>query len=196
MNTRASERISTAVTGWVVVVLMVGWALFFFLPFGRKEDPVPAKVPIERPGEAELAAVGLRYNVDFIGLPQYFAVWADRIEWAGDETDFAYWNPGTRSYSYIIRATRVGQKSYRFRHTWTEPTVNQASDPVPESETHPFVFRAPKSPRPTAPESSISGPLPIRPTVDAPRADVDVVPVPLAAPKKLEQDNLTNGAKP
>lgn len=196
MRTWASERISAAKTGWVVALLMFGWALFILLPFGRKEEPVLTKVPVERPGEAELAAVGLRYNVDFIGLPQYFAIWAERIEWTRDETEFAYWNPGTQSYSYIIRATRLGEKSYRFRHAWTEPTVHQASEPVPESDTHPFVFRAPKASRPAAPESSRPGPLPVRPTVEAPRADVDLAPAQLTAPTKIEQDNLRHGAKP
>src|SRR6218665_3764229 len=112
MNAGASERLSVAKTGWVIAALIVGWTLFLLLPFGRQEEPTPARVPGEHPVEAELAAVGLRYNVDFVGLPQYFAIWADRIEWKGNETEFAYWNPGTRSYSYIIRATRVGEKQY------------------------------------------------------------------------------------
>lgn len=196
MVSQASARLSAAQTGWVIALLMTGWALFLILPFGREDAAAAPKIPVERPGEAELAVAGLRYNVDFIGLPQYFAIWADRIEWMGNETEFAYWNPGTSSYSYVIRATRIGEKQYRFRHMRTEPAVNQASNAVPESETHPFIFPVAKAPAleesaGTQTESPI-----LRPAVETPRANVRLEPAPLAAPKKLETESPIHGTKP
>jgi hypothetical protein len=156
MSTRASERISTAKTGWVVALLMVGWVLFLILPFGRDEPAPVAPHPVDRPGEADLAAVGLHYNVDWIGLPQYFAVWSKSIQWTNDKVQFAYWNAGRESYSYFFEATRR-DGSVRFRSiTVMEMTlapglyayeteegeiIGEGADPDrTNSETHPFVF--------------------------------------------------------
>jgi hypothetical protein len=195
MTAPASGRISAAKTGWIIVLLMVGWALFLFLPFGREEKVESPKTQVDNPGEAELAAVGLAYNVDWIGLPQYFAVWADRIEWVGDEAQFAYWNPGSRSYSYIIRAIRHG-KNYRFRYITTDPTFNPASESVPESDTHPFLFSVEKVVPPLEPVRSLPGLAPAHPAAETPQADVDLTPSRLEPPKKLEQDESINGKKP
>lgn len=194
MKAPASGRISAAKTGWIIALLMLGWVLFLVLPFGREEKIDSPKTPVERPGEAELAAVGLGYNVDWIGLPQYFAVWADRIGWAGDETEFAYWNPGSRSYSYIIKATRVGGR-YRFRYVSTGPTVNLASDSVPESDTHPFVFLVVEAPSPAEPVRFLSAPMAPIPTGEAPQAKVDLPASRLEPPKKLEHEESINGPK-
>src|SRR6188768_187130 len=122
MNAQASERMSAAKTGWVIVLLMVAWAAFLVLPFGREEKSEAPKVAVAQPGEAELAAVGLRYNVDWIGLPQYFAVWADRIAWAGNQTVFAYWDPSSRSYAYQFEAIRAG-RGHRFRLLSVKPAA-------------------------------------------------------------------------
>lgn len=135
---------------------MVGWALFLVLPFGREEKVEPPKTPVALPGEAELAAVGLRYNVDWVGLPEYFAIWADRAHWYQDKVRFAYWDSGSKAYDYFFEATREG-KSVRFRAIARAEALEEeegshareylGSDPnMTEQErseqypAHPFVF--------------------------------------------------------
>ena len=114
MNAPASERMSAAKAGWVLVMLMAAWAAFLVLPFGREKKSESRKEPVERPGEAELAAVGLRYNVDWIGMPEIFTVWADQAHWYEEKVRFAYWDASSREYDYFFEATRRG-KQVHFR---------------------------------------------------------------------------------
>lgn len=114
MAAGASERLSAAKTGWVVVALLAAWVAFLLFPSSPEKPPAQAKMPVALPGEAELAAVGLRYNADWVGLPEYFAVWAKDLNWDEGRVAFSYWNPGSESYSYFFEATKRGS-GYRFR---------------------------------------------------------------------------------
>ena len=49
MNAQASERMSAAKTGWVIVLLMAAWAAFLVLPFGREEKSEASKVAVPQP---------------------------------------------------------------------------------------------------------------------------------------------------
>jgi len=199
MSAPASGRISAAKTGWIIVLLMVGWALFLFLPFGREEKIESPKTPVERPGEADLAAVGLGYNVDWIGLPTYFTVWAEKAGWEDDHTKFAYWNPMTESYSYFFEATRA-QGRYRFRpiartDLEKEPAYYFDEDDTPsekvpepknESSTHPFIFwytrRGPVS-IPILPKLGAKPPWSRDPAEPPPKVEVEMHPAPLKVPE-------------
>jgi hypothetical protein len=172
MTAQASGRFSPALTGWVAVLLMAGWIGFLIVPFGRKEEPRTTRVVEPRPGETDLAVVGLTYNVDWIGLPEYFAVWAKDLVWLNDKTYFAYWNQGTETYSYFFEATR-GPEGVRFRPIAMSLELDATAGGAlafnpdeferyresrrPESPTHPFVFPRPLGehdhPRTTAPAS-------------------------------------------
>jgi hypothetical protein len=193
MNAQASERMSAAKTGWVIVLLMAAWAAFLILPFGREEKGELSKVAVLQPGEAELAAVGLRYNVDWIGLPQYFAVWADRIVWTGDRTEFAYWDPSSRSYAYQFEAIRAG-KGYRFRLLSVEPAALLSSESVPESDTHPFVFTSVES-KPDPELKMRQPPMPPYESRDLDSIQVDLKPARLEPPQPLKPGEEFHGEK-
>src|SRR6478736_128647 len=193
MNAQASERMSAAKTGWVIVLLMVAWAAFLILPFGRDEKSEASKVGALQPGEAELAAVELRYNVDWIGLPQYFAVWADRIVWAGDRTEFAYWDPASRSYAYQFEAIRAG-KGYRFKLLSVEPAALLSSESVSESDTHPFVFTLAKVEPPLEPGRPLTVSAPSASPVENAPVKLDLTPVRLEPPQQLQPEEI-HGAK-
>jgi len=201
MSAPASGRISAAKTGWIIALLMMGWALFLFLPFGREEKIEPAKTPVERPGEADLAAVGLGYNVDWIGLPVYFTVWAEQAGWENDRTKFAYWNPTTASYSYFFEATRAAGR-YRFRPIMRADLESELAyyydeehdalgeevpEPKKETATHPFIFwyaegmRGPAS-IPIVPKSRQAGPVPLPSPV---KVDIHAPPATLPPPAKF-----------
>jgi hypothetical protein len=203
MSSWASERLSAAKTGWVIVALMVGWVLFLVLPFGRNQEEAPAKTAELRPGEAELAAVGLAYNVDWVGLPAFFPVWAEGFAWEGNKVRFAYWNPVSRSYSYFFEATREGS-SFRFREltaSETEPFAELAVRVLEgdESELHPFeeidfewMKRMPTIhiPPPFAPY------LPVSEHPGKSAVEIRLAPSQLEPPKKLEQEESIYGPKP
>ena len=195
MSAQASERMSAAKTGWVIVLLMAAWAAFLVLPFGREEKVESTKLATPQPGEAELAAVGLRYNVDWIGLPQYFAIWADRIVWAGNRTEFAYWDPSSRSYAYHFEAIRAG-KGYRFRLLSVEPAALLSDESVPESETHPFIFTLENVGKPPELDRPASASAPSAPQVENSPVKVDLTPARLEPPKQLEQGKTIDGKKP
>lgn len=194
MNAQASERMSAAKTGWLIVLLMAAWAAFLVLPFGGEEKSEPPKVSVSRPGEAELAAVGLRYNVDWIGLPQYFAIWADRIVWAGNQTEFAYWDPSSRSYAYQFEAIRTG-KGYRFRLLSVKPAALLSEESVPESDTHPFIFTVENIEKPPELDRPASASAPSAPQVENSPVKVDLTPARLEPPKHLEQEKTIDGKK-
>lgn len=171
MASTFSGRLSAQQTGWIVVLLIVGWFLFLVLPFGETDREEPPKVAELRPGEAELTAAGLPYNVDWIGLPKFFSVWADQFVWRGDKVEFAYWNPSTETYSYFFEARRKG-KDYRFRPLGADemlPSEDSREDVIDKekmTEMHPFqqiYFDTAKSVRsaPIEPkEGSLRNPVP------------------------------------
>ncbi len=109
-----STRVWKVRLGWIVLVLVVGAPLAFFYLTTPKEREVPPEVLREKRPPTKLEAVGLRDYRDWDGLPEIFAIWADRAYWKNDRTRFAYWNPGTSTYSYFFEARRTA-KGYRFR---------------------------------------------------------------------------------
>jgi hypothetical protein len=199
MTSLASGRISAAKTGWIIVLLMTGWALFLFVPFGREEKNESPKMAVARPGEAELAAVGLGFNVDWIGLPRYFEVWAKEIPWIDDKAEFAMWNPGARAYSYVFEATRTGDR-YRFRllsPSEAEMTLHLAADltvPDEQAETHPFIFpyeHVENSEVRYPPGSHLSPPMEGSPEM---KVKVDMAPAKIVPPNKLDREESVNNA--
>ena len=113
MKALFSGRISPAKAALFVAVIMIAWPVFlFFRPPAEDKESLPPRssvAPLSR-----LRAVGLADNADWEDMPGFFAVWADKLEWKNDRTQFAYWNPGSNSYSYLFEASRVEGK-VRFR---------------------------------------------------------------------------------
>jgi hypothetical protein len=119
MSGSDSHRIPPNRVALSLVLLLVAWLVFSFYP--RDKTPPPAAPPPV--AESKLRAVGLRDNLDWEGLPEIFAIWADRAEWSDGKTRFAYWHPVMKTYSYYFEATRVGA-SYRFREIAEPPTAD------------------------------------------------------------------------
>lgn len=121
MKTAGWERTSAAKAGWLVIVLTVGWVAFIFLAdSSTPPPPEPAKISVPA---SSLQQAGLRDYVDWEGLPEIFALWADHAEWKDNHTRFAYWHPVTKSYSYFFEARRVNGR-YRFREI-PEPRASE-----------------------------------------------------------------------
>lgn len=115
MTTSAeSTRVWKVRLGWIVLLLVVGAPLAFFYLTTPKERETPLDAPREKRALTKLESVGLRDYRDWDGLPEIFAVWADRALWKNERTRFSYWNPGTSTYSYFFEARRTA-KGYRFR---------------------------------------------------------------------------------
>ena len=108
MNAPASERTSAATTGWLVVLLMVGWLAFVFVPWPTKAKA--GKAPPEPTPPSGLVQAGLRDYTDWDGLPEIFAIWADRAQWKDGRTRFAYWHPVMKTYSYFFEVVRTEGK--------------------------------------------------------------------------------------
>jgi hypothetical protein len=109
MKTPAIERTSAAKAGWVVILLFFGWLAFVFVPWpqGKVEEKVaPTLVDPRAPFAAKLRQAGLPDNPDWDGLPEQFAIMADKTHWSHDKIKFAYWNPGSRDYTYFFEAKR------------------------------------------------------------------------------------------
>lgn len=144
---------------WVLAALLAAPLLFFALvtPPDKSYEPPPK---VELP-PSKLQAVGLRENRDWDGLPEMFAVWAERVEWIDGRSQFAFWNPGSQSYSYFFEAKRdeshptfrtlTRKEVFRGRTFFADGTYRSAGsvrrhdDPEPveefrESTTHPFIF--------------------------------------------------------
>ncbi len=99
-----SGKLSAAKAGWLIALLFFGWLAFLFAPAPKpKPEPLPAFV-VKPP--SRLVALGLPDNHDLECLPEFFALYADTAEWKNDKTKFAYWNPGSNSYSYFFEAMR------------------------------------------------------------------------------------------
>ena len=112
MKRPALERTSAANAGWLIILVMVGWIVFVFWPWPRNPPPArPAAVPLP---VTSLTRSGLAEYTDWGGLPEIFAIWADKAEWKHNRTRFAYWHPVMKTYSYYFEATRtVG--GFRFK---------------------------------------------------------------------------------
>jgi len=193
-----SGRLSAKQTGWLVVLLLAGWLLFLVLPFGKTDREEATEIAELRPGEAELTTAGLPYNVDWIGLPTFFPIWADQFVWRGDKVEFAYWNPSTETYSYFFEAVRKG-KNYRFRLLGKneipyEDRPSTAADKLKATEMHPFqqiYFGTAKTVR-LAPEASIGSNLRTE-GPDFARLDIKLERARLEAPKPELLQEATDG---
>lgn len=86
------------------MLLAGGWLVFLLLP---KPADEPAASPAPPPPPSSLVRAGLRDYTDWEGLPEIFAVWADKAEWKDGRTRFAYWHPVMKTYSYYFEAVRV-----------------------------------------------------------------------------------------
>ncbi len=110
----STEKIPVAKLAWIVLLLVLGAPLaFFFLATPRDVETEPPTPPTKR-ALTKLEAVGLRDYRDWDGVPEIFALWAERAHWKNNRTRFAYWNPGTNSHSYFFEARRTAN-GYRFR---------------------------------------------------------------------------------
>jgi hypothetical protein len=154
-----SSRTSAAKAGWVVGLLLVGWLGFVLVPLPPEKKGTRAVTNAQV--DSKLRTVGLTDNVDWDGLPDYFAVWAPQAHWHNDKAKFAYWHAGSRSYAYFFEVTR-NQGTYRFRsitekealgshqdHSFVKDHLHPSmtSDPGEQEEAryrdypnHPFVF--------------------------------------------------------
>lgn len=156
------ERTSARKAGWAVVLLLVAWLVLVLIPRSPEEKPVRVLSPA--PVDSKLKAVGLIDNVDWEGLPELFAVWADDLEWDEDTTQFAYWNPGSNSYSYFFEVVRKNgrmrfsqmTKAEAYRLKWLNadgtylkfikppsPAEITEEELISDSPTHPFIFFRP-----------------------------------------------------
>lgn len=179
MDPAANQRVSPNRVVLVLALLLAVWLGFQFYP--RPARP-PARPPAPVAVESKLRAVGLADNPDWEGLPELFAVWADKIEWDNDKTQFAYWNPGSSSYSYYFEVTRAnGLNRFRALSRQEIAAVEEWVVDSKESGTPPFVFRQIRHIRtemnlPAANRSGII--VPPKP----PPVKVDLVPAPLPVP--------------
>lgn len=197
MTALATERTSAAKAGWIIGLFFLGWLAFLFGPLaksGTKEvRPVVTMPP------SKLRAVGLPDNPDLDGLPELFAVFSESAEWKGDRTQFAYWHPTNRAYSYFFEAIRKNGK-IRFRpiskaealasKAYLKDGVYYKADPLldasqtaetifeSESPTHPFVFfhsldipRIHVPPRPPSSRSFSPVQPPVSVPIDLPKPD-------------------------
>ncbi len=156
MRARDKSRFTTAQAGWIALAVFGGWLVFLLVPVPHKVEPVKSTTRRVIDAEPWYEMIpGVDRNPDWAGLPGYFAIWADQLDWKDDRTRFAYWNPGSQSYSYYFEAVRH-QGNYRFRPlTRREMTqaqfyyvdadnrqfAHELSEQGPGTvATHPFVF--------------------------------------------------------
>ncbi len=115
MNSPANQRVAPNRVVLILALLLAVWLGFEFYPRNPKQTPPMSPVA----AESKLRAVGLADNPDWEGLPEFFAIVADKAEWNDDRTRFAYWHPVMKTYSYYFEATR-GSTGFRFKEI-TEP---------------------------------------------------------------------------
>ncbi len=200
MDTRVNQRIAPNRVALIGVLLLAAWLVFEFYP--RPAKSVPPVAPVVT--ESKLNTVDLADNPDWAGLPEFFAVWADKLEWDDEKTLFAYWHPGSKTYAYYFEAIRHGG-SYRFRvltgeeltkalrysfdeaeNDITAETLNQQKEPT----THPFVFVSDFLMKVTPSRRHIDHSEdrpPALPAKAPPRIGVDISPVPMDFPKPVVQ---------
>ena len=112
MNAPASARTSAGMTRWLIILLMLGWLAFVFVPWPTKRKKMVNRIPLEHFLVSKLNAVGLPDNPDYDGLPEIFEIWSAKAEWKDGRTRFAYWHPVMKTYSYYFEAVRVEGKFY------------------------------------------------------------------------------------
>lgn len=129
MDLAANQRVSPNRAMLILALLLAVWLGFQFYP---RRQPAPLLPPVM--AESKLRAVGLADNLDWEGLPEFFAIVADKAEWKEDRTRFAYWHPVMKTYSYYFEATR-GSAGFRFReiaephepdHCWDEEMAEES----------------------------------------------------------------------
>jgi hypothetical protein len=209
MNPALDQRSPVAKAGWLVGLFLLGWLAFLFIPWPWRTpppEPMPRMV-VHAPSKLQMA--GLENNPDWEGLPEFFAVWADHAGWENEKAQFAYWNPGTQSYSYFFEAIRRGGE-IRFRPIPQPKFVEEEAslegdgyfqykdghgavmvaetDLKTDSPTHPFVFFHPLKLPKTGPDFEPVEQKHVSP--EKPRVEIDVRPAPLD-PAKPEQKDAT-----
>ena len=105
MNPQVKQRVSPNWVALSLALLLAVWLGFQFLPQKK-----PALPPVMAVAESKLHAVGLADNPDWEGLPEFFAIVADKADWREGRTRFAYWHPVMKTYSYYFEATRDGER--------------------------------------------------------------------------------------
>lgn len=209
MSAVTSGRISANKVGAVLAVLLLVWLAIVVWPRLRRQQP--PNVPMVARVESKLNAVGLADNVDWQGLPEFFAVWANDAPWEQNRTKFAYWSEATRAYAYLFEATRV-DGGYRFRlldpreafadadralelELLSEMTENMTARHE-GSPHHPFVFlplsRLLGVGQRVSAASPKSGPAAAR---SAPTVQVDLKPETLSVPKTMPNLPFPDGPK-
>lgn len=162
MKTSVLGPTSAGKAAGLILLLLLGWLVFLLLP-SRPPAEAPA-APIRSVPQSELEAVGLRDYVDWRGLPQFFKVWADQMEWNEGRARFAYWNPGAGAYAYYFEVAKT-PAGFRFREIFARDVAGLVDDEnrpaVDLTEvreplrTHPFALlhrpAAPASPPPIVP---------------------------------------------
>ena len=123
MDPAANQRIAPNRVALILALLLGVWLVFQFYPRKKPAPPLPSVG-----AESKLRAFGLPDNVDLEGLPEFFAIVADKAEWKDGRTRFAYWHPVMKTYSYYFEASRKST-GFRFReipephepdHYWDE----------------------------------------------------------------------------
>jgi hypothetical protein len=177
MDPAANQRVSANRVVLILALLLGVWLAFQFYP--RRKEPPPPLPPVA--AESKLRAAGLADNPDWEALPEFFAVWADKIEWDNDKTQFAYWNPGSSTYSYYFETSRANGH-YRFR-ALSRQEIAAIEDLVvesKESDTPPFVFRRARHAETSTPVAGQPGIKLITP--QPPSVKVELAPAPLPVP--------------
>jgi hypothetical protein len=171
----ADSQIPLGKLAWFMLLLVVGAPLaFFFLATPRDREAEPA-LPRAQRELTKLESVGLRDYRDWDGLPEIFALWAERAHWRNNRTRFSYWNPGTNSYSYFFEARRTAN-GYRFREI-PEPRDSGYEWDQDVAADSPLRLYLPVRPRPEDPVKSLEK--------DSPSIDESsAVPSLRAPPKK------------
>jgi hypothetical protein len=145
MGARDKSRFSPKQAGWIALGIFAAWLVFLLVPTPRKAKPAASNELPPMAAQSKLESVGLANNPDWIGLPRYFAIWAEGLRWENGKVTFGYWNPGSQSYSYFFEAIRVSD-GYRFRalsrqeSMRLEEVVAGLVQNGRESDAHPFVF--------------------------------------------------------
>ncbi len=130
MNPPVIQRVSPNRVALILALLLTAWLVFEFFP--HKGKPALSVAPVM--AESKLHAVGLADNPDWDGLPEFFAIVADKAEWKDGRTRFAYWHPVMKTYSYYFEAIRSGE-GVRFReiaephdsdHFWDEEVTEDS----------------------------------------------------------------------
>ena len=183
MTGSASRPFSANQVGLIGALLLLAWVAFFFVP--RKDSPTPPVAQVA--AVSKLRAVGLTDNPDWEGLPEFFAIWADKAEWKDGRTRFAYWHPVMKTYSYYFEAVRV-DGGYRFTEI-AEPHDTDGFWDEDMGEDCPIrLWMSFQSPPmiPTVPSPAFSSPglesvkkYPDKIRVEIVRPDSKIIPLPL-----------------